>query len=74
MVIFGLCSHGEDTKCQLFSQRRHKNCVLLKQNMQNEQKIFLILNVLWKVSILLITKLFQTTEAWENLTKDSKTL
>ena len=42
--------------------------------MQNEQKIFLILNVLWKVSILLITKLFQTTEAWENLTKDSKTL
>ena len=28
----------------------------------------------WKVSISFITKPFQATEAWDNLTKDSKTL
>ena len=40
----------------------------------HEQKIFLKLNILLKVSILLITKPFQTTETWEDLTKDPKAL
>ena len=52
-----------------FSQRSHESCVFLKRNIQNEQMIFLKLNILLKV-----TKLFQITETWENLIKDCKTL
>ena len=36
-------------------------------------KIFLNLNILFE-TILLVTKPFQTTETWENLTKASKTI
>ena len=57
-----------------FSQRSHESSILMKRNMQNEQKIFLKLNTLLKVSISLITKPFQATEDWNNLAKDSKTL
>ena len=39
-----------------------------------EQKISLKLNILLKKSILLVVKSFQTTETWENSTKDCKTL
>ena len=41
-----------------FSERNHESCFLLKQSIQNEQKIFLKLNILLKVSILLITNPF----------------
>ena len=40
----------------------------------HEQKIFLKLNILLKVSILLVAKSFQATETWENSTKDCRTL
>ena len=40
----------------------------------HEQKIFLKLNILLKVSILLVAKSFQVTETWENSTKDCRTL
>ena len=55
----------------LFAKRSHESCILLRQN---EQKIFLKLNILLKVSILLVAKPFQITETWENLTKNGKTL
>ena len=58
-----------------FSQRSHESRILLKVNIQNEQNIFFLkLNILLKVSIFLVTKPFQTTETWKNLTKDRKTL
>ena len=53
-----------------FPQRSHKSCILLKWNIHNEQKIF----EYSFESILLITKPFQTTETWENLTKGHKSL
>ena len=57
-----------------FSKRSHASCILLKQNIQNEQKIVWKLNILLKVSTLSVRKPFQTTETWENLTKARKTL
>ena len=57
-----------------FSPRSNESCILLKRNIQNERKIFLNLNILLKVTILLVAQPLQTTETWENLTKDHKTL
>ena len=57
-----------------FSQRSHEIYILLKWNIKNGQKMFLKLNIVLKVSILLVIKPFQTTETWENFTKYCKTL
>ena len=47
-----------------FSQASHEICIFLKRNIQNEQKVFLKLNIRLKGSTLLATKSFQTTETW----------
>ena len=65
---------GEIDQNAPFSPRSRENCILLERNIQNERKIFLNLNILLKVTILLVAQPFQTTETWENLTKDHKTL
>ena len=49
-----------------FSPRSNESCILLKRNIQNERKIFLDLNIILKVSILLVTQSSQATETWEN--------
>ena len=53
---------GEIDQNAPFSPRSRESCILLERNIQNERKIFLNLNILLKVTILLVAQPFQTTE------------